>query len=251
MARPTRRSSPERFTRRRSLGGRLAGPSCGSSLVANSRWCALPHGFPVTKIESVHHRHQRASGKGTKRGETKPSSGDIEDTLAVFETPHGTDYFDFASPEEMEIPGGPDTTGCQFYFGGHVVHWLPFKHSLDEPHQMGRLVAAADNLITVDFLPGRKRYRNHDVQRLVDTIGLGATVAVCEKFAVLRSGGAAFSIGRADAPWIECDYTPLTAITLDALAERMLSHGGYSVPNEVIADLLDQEDGDEVQSMGQ
>ncbi len=139
----------------------------------------------------------------------------------------------------MIIPGGQDPLDCQIYLGGHTLHWVQNRHSIDTPHQMGRLIGTDGTSITVDYLTHRKPYRNHDVERLVDTVGIGNVVSICEQFAILRGGGAAFSICDVRRPWIDCDFEPFEPTSFESLAIRMKTHGGYSVPNEVLDGLPD------------
>jgi len=169
-------------------------------------------------------------------GGQDPTCVHTDDCLEIFETPNGTEYLDVGSPENRKVPGGPDATGCQVYFRGHTLHWIPFKHSLDEPHRTGRLMRVNGNVITINYFPVIEHYRTHQPRRLVDAIEVGGAVAVCEKYGVLRGGGAAFSICNADELWTECDYSPIASTSFGALAERMHTHGGFSVPGEVIVD---------------
>lgn len=168
-------------------------------------------------------------------------SSDTDDCLETFDTTDGPGYLDVGNPEDMAIPGGTDTTGCQLFFPSHTLHWIQFKHSLDEPHQTGRLVAVKGNVIKVQYLSTTKSYWHHETSRLLDLVGIGGFVAVCEKWSVLRGGGGAFSIASTKRPWIECDFTPLTSTSFEALAERMRSHGGYSVPGSIVVDQLNDQ----------
>ena len=183
----------------------------------------------------MHHRQQPQ----VHRDEEDPAAETAKDCLEILGTPNGPAYLDVGSPEDMWIPGGVGISGCELYFPSHMLHWLPFKHSLDEPHQSGRLVAVEGRMLTVRYLSSSTTYWHHEPERLVDIVGIGGSVAVCERWSVLRGGGGgAFSIAKTSRAWRPCDYTPLTDITFEGLAERMRSHGGYSVPGSVVLDQL-------------
>jgi len=97
------------------------------------------------------------------------------------------------------------------------------------------LLEVEDNVIAVDFGDATRRYRNHDVERLVEIVGIDGAVRVCDEYIILRFDhgnltSSCFSIADADEPWIPCNYNALTSITPDALAERIKTHGGFVVP---------------------
>jgi hypothetical protein len=108
-------------------------------------------------------------------------------------------------------------------------------------------VAAEDNKITVDFGDEIKEYRNHEVERLVEIIGIGGAVQVCERYVILRDaipkggGTYCFSIAAADKPWVPCDNTPLTSFDAGSLAERLTTHGGFSVPGPAVLEALEEQ----------
>ena len=102
-------------------------------------------------------------------------------------------------------PKRPRVRRCQLYSAGHVVHYLQARISYGRPHRDGQLVEAHDELITVDFGDEAKSYRNHEVERLVDRVGIGADVRVCEEYVILRhridhTGSLCLSISSADKP---------------------------------------------------
>ena len=123
---------------------------------------------------------------------------------------------------------------CQLYLAGHTVHYIQAIHSVGEVHREGSLMASNCNVITVDFGDELKKYRNHEVERLVEIVGIGGNVRICESYVILRfpqgGGNACFSISEIDEPWIPCDHTPLKSISPEALAERLNTHGGFLVP---------------------
>jgi hypothetical protein len=124
---------------------------------------------------------------------------------------------------------------CELYQAGHTVHFIQVNRSAGEPDRQGKLTEVAENVITIDFGDQIKRYRNHDPDRLVDIVGIGRTVRVCERYVILRgNGGYCFSIQDADEPWVPCDHEPLTSFTAEALAERVQTHGGFFVPGGAV-----------------
>jgi hypothetical protein len=126
---------------------------------------------------------------------------------------------------------------CELYQAGHEVHYIQARRSFAKPHRRGTLTEVLGNVITVDFEDEIKRYRNHDPDRLVDIVGIGRTVRVCERYVILRgNGGHCFSIQEADEPSVPCDHEPLTNFTLEALVERMQTHGGFLVPGNLVVD---------------
>ena len=85
---------------------------------------------------------------------------------------------------------------CGTFGNGHGVHPIPATRSATAPHEQGRLVAVEGVLITVVFEDEVKDYRNHDPNRLIDIVGLGGRVDVCEHYRLLRARGTYyFSIG--------------------------------------------------------
>ena len=55
---------------------------------------------------------------------------------------------------------------CDLYLPGHHAHWIQLRKASAERHRWGRLVAVDDDVITVSYLDGVGRYRNHRVQTL-------------------------------------------------------------------------------------
>ena len=126
---------------------------------------------------------------------------------------------------------------CELYQAGHTVHHIQAIRSHGEPHRPGRLTGVLGNVLRVDFGDEIKRYRNHDTDRLVDLVGIGGGVRVCQGYVILRgAGNYCFSILGADEPWIPCDQESLTSFTAEALAERLQTHGGFLVPGPDVLD---------------
>jgi hypothetical protein len=119
---------------------------------------------------------------------------------------------------------------CELYISGHTTHHIQALHSHGKPHRAGQLVDLAENVITVDFAEESKQYQTHDPERLLAIIGIGGEVRVCDQYTILRHRSYCFSICNIDGPWVPCDYEPLRSSTPQALADRIASHGGFSVP---------------------
>jgi len=130
---------------------------------------------------------------------------------------------------------------CELYRPGHSVHWIQGLHSTGRPDRRGWLDGIEDNIITIDFGDEVRRYRNHEVERLIEIVRIQGPVRVCASYSILRGGGGyCFSIVDVDEPWIACDHRPLRSVTPEALAERMKSHGGFTVPGRVVLDSLEE-----------
>ena len=126
---------------------------------------------------------------------------------------------------------------CELYRAGHMVHHIQAMRSHGELHWTGTLTDVLGNVITVDFGDVSRHYRNHDPDRLVDLVGIGGTVRVCEPYDILRGAGSyCFSILGADEQWVPCDHEPLTSFTPEALVERLQTHGGFLVPGTALVD---------------
>ena len=126
---------------------------------------------------------------------------------------------------------------CELYRAGHTVHHIQALRSVGEANREGRLTEVLGNVISVDFGGVTRQYRNHDTDRLMDLIGVGGTVRVCEGYDILRGAGDyCFSVLDADEPWVPCDHEPLTSFTPEALAERLETHGGFLVPGAAVVE---------------
>jgi hypothetical protein len=124
---------------------------------------------------------------------------------------------------------------CDLYLPGHCTHWIQLRKASAERYDWGRLVTVDDDVITVAYLGGVGRYRNHRAETLLDIAVPGTKVAVCERYRTLRIdvGDLAskwFCIAGVDDPWTPCSYEPLTAVSPEALADRLTKRGGFSVP---------------------
>jgi hypothetical protein len=134
----------------------------------------------------------------------------------------------------MARPQRPEA--CDLYLPGHCVHWIQARKASTEAHSWGRLVNVVDDgIITVEFLDGVGRYRNHRVETLLDIAAPGTKVAVCERYRTLRVDidyrtSTCFCITGIDDPWTPCSCEPLISVTLQSLAERLNLRGGVHRP---------------------
>ena len=131
---------------------------------------------------------------------------------------------------------------CQLYLAGHTPHWIQANRSAGQPHRSGKLVAVEGPVITVTFGDEVKDYRNCDPDRLLEIVGIGHRVRVCERYVIMRTQhDYVFCIADAYEPWVPCDYSPLASASPDELAERIRTHGGFTVPGSEILKHLSRE----------
>lgn len=126
------------------------------------------------------------------------------------------------------------SVGCDLYIPGHCVHWIQARMASTERHSWGRLVAVDDDVITVAYLDGVDRYRNHRVEALLDVAATGNKVAVCKRYGMLRVdvdglANMGFCIADADDPWRPCSEAPRGQISFEDLAVRVNGRGGFTV----------------------
>jgi hypothetical protein len=143
-----------------------------------------------------------------------------------------TDLPSWADPETSRDPesGFLHPRQCESYLPGHTVHWIQANRSAGQPHETGTLIGVEGNVITVEVDGTTKTYRNHEVERLVEIVGLGGEVRICESYSILQGGGNyCFSIVDASKPWRECGDEPLTDTSAEGLVDRLTSHGGFVV----------------------
>jgi hypothetical protein len=79
---------------------------------------------------------------------------------------------------------------------------------------------------------------------------LGKGVRICERYRIVRTrSNHLFSIATSMDSWGACDDSPLTSFTPGALASRIETHGGFSVPGRLVVEAIRREDsGKEVTS---
>lgn len=128
---------------------------------------------------------------------------------------------------------------CDLYLPGHVPHWIQARKGAGDRASYGRLVEINDGAITVAYLDRTALYRNHDTRPLERVAPIGTKVRVSERYYLLGVDlpdhtCKVFSIALDDAQWTPCSYLPLTDVTPEALAERLETRGGFSVPGESV-----------------
>ena len=118
---------------------------------------------------------------------------------------------------------------CEMYSAGHNVHWIQALRSSEAQVEHGWVEEIEGTLITIEFPDRIEQFRHHDPERFREMVGHGP-VRVATGWALLRWADYCFSIARDDGSWPPCRNDPLTVVTPDALAERLRTHGGFSVP---------------------
>ena len=86
----------------------------------------------------------------------------------------------------MSWPDHNDPEACDLYLPGHHTHWIQARMASAERQRWGRLVAVDDDVVTVAYLDGVRRYRNHQAETLLNIVAPGTKVAVCERYQTLR-----------------------------------------------------------------
>lgn len=132
------------------------------------------------------------------------------------------------------MPTVPPPRPCTSYAPGHTVHWIQALRSANDPSaaaltRRGRLVAVEGQRITLAFAGRRSAVLyNHDPQRLLAVAGtLPCPVTLNERFAILRIPPYCFSVARE--PLGPCPVDVLEETDLEGLAQRALTHGGFTV----------------------
>jgi len=144
-------------------------------------------------------------------------------------------------PVAARRPAVPALTDvdCHSYGAGHHVHWMQALNSINKPEHSrltwtGRIVALDDLGIDVARPDGTVvRYLNHHMERLnALSGGVGATVTVNNRWAILRCGSYGFSINSdIGQPLDGCVTDPPPANPTDEERVALIeSHGGFSAP---------------------
>lgn len=150
----------------------------------------------------------------------------------------GAERRNAARPPRRRIPDA-HRLGCTSYAPGHTLHWIQATRTINNAavsaaSWTGLLVGLDGEVLTVKADDDRRlvHFRNHDPERLAAVAHLPAAVLVNDQFAILRVGSYGFSVlrdvGEALSP---CPTDPLPdGATYEQLAERVTTHGGFSVP---------------------
>lgn len=137
------------------------------------------------------------------------------------------------------MPHIPSPKSCTSYAPGHTVHWIQALHTANKPEvarrtRRGTLVAVAGDELTIRFAADEEpeRFRNHDPEQLLAVARrLPATVLLNDQYCILRVDVYCFSVrSAARGPLGRCPVDDLVDDSPEALAERTLTHGGFSVP---------------------
>lgn len=133
----------------------------------------------------------------------------------------------------------PSPKRCTSYAPGHTVHWIQALHTANKPEvarrtRQGTLIAVDGDELTIRFAGDAEleRFRNHDPKRLLAAARrLPVTVSLNDRYCILRVGPYCFSVLKAArGPLGRCPVDDLVDDGPEALAERTLTHGGFSVP---------------------
>lgn len=127
---------------------------------------------------------------------------------------------------------------CTSYAAGHTVHWIQALHTANKPDvaartRGGTLIGVVGQELAVRFDAAEPdNFLNHDPPRLLAIAGrLPCAVTVNDKYAILRVGSFCFSVlPAARGPLVRCPTDDLLDESLGALAVRVATHGGFSVP---------------------
>ncbi len=97
----------------------------------------------------------------------------------------------------------------------------------------------SEGWITVSYLDRTARYRHHDLIAVAEIAEPSAKVRVCERYRLLNvqlsnQVSKGFCIALESDEWTPCSYEPLVDVTPEALAERLETRGGFSVPGESV-----------------
>ena len=74
---------------------------------------------------------------------------------------------------------------CDLYVPGHMVHWIQARLSWEHPREWAVLDAVLGQVMTVRFSDRVARYRNHQVEAVLDVAEPGSPVLVSERYGTL------------------------------------------------------------------
>ncbi len=116
-----------------------------------------------------------------------------------------------------------------------MVHWIQAKLSWEHPREWGVLEEVLGQVITVRFSDRIARYRNHQVDALLDVAGRGSRVLVSARYGTLSVPSdpgslRVFCIADAFGSWRACSVAPRDPVSYQDLVDRLEDRGGFSVP---------------------
>jgi hypothetical protein len=128
---------------------------------------------------------------------------------------------------------------CDLYIPGHMVHWIQARLAWEHPREWGVLDEVQERVITVRFSDRIARYRNHQVEALLDVAEHGSSVLVSARYGTLSvpsDHGSlwCFCIADADEPWRACSVAPEGPVSYEDLVDRLEDRGGFSIPGALL-----------------
>jgi len=128
---------------------------------------------------------------------------------------------------------------CDLYIPGHMVHWIQARLAWEHPREWGVLDEVQERVITVRFSDRIARYRNHQVEALLDVGEHGSSVLVSARYGTLSvpsDHGSlwCFCIADADEPWRACSVGPEGPVSYGDLVDRLEDRGGFSIPGALL-----------------
>jgi len=120
-----------------------------------------------------------------------------------------------------------------------MVHWIQARLAWEHPREWAVLEGVQQQLITVRFSDRIARYRNHQVEALLDVAEPGSSVLVSVRYGTLsaptgRGTFGCFCIADADEPWRACSVAPTDPVSYQDLIDRLEDRGGFSIPGALL-----------------
>jgi hypothetical protein len=120
-----------------------------------------------------------------------------------------------------------------------MVHWIQARLAWEHPREWGVLEEVQEQVITVRVSDRIARYRNHQVEALLDVAEHGSSVLVSARYGTLSvpsDHGSlwCFCIADADEPWRACSVAPVGPVSYEDLVDRLEDRGGFSIPGALL-----------------
>jgi len=120
-----------------------------------------------------------------------------------------------------------------------MVHWIQARLAWEHPREWAVLEAVQGQVITVRLSDRMARYRNHELEALLDIAALGSPVLVSERYGTLgvpTDPGSlrVFCVADADGPWRTCSVAPRDPVSYQDLVDRLEDRGGFSIPGALL-----------------
>jgi hypothetical protein len=121
-----------------------------------------------------------------------------------------------------------------------MVHYIQARLAWEHPREWAVLEGVHEQVITVRFSDRSARYRNHEVEALLDIAEPGTSVLVSERYGTLsvptgRGTLGCFCIADADEPWRGCSVAPWDPVSHEDLIDRLEDRGGFSISGALLA----------------